>query len=88
MLEVLQDNPTQWHFNVQERLILGYFIEKPKGGGEIDLFEEIEKMKVVDAAQTKMATIIAYNKLGIELPKDVKEPQKDTEDGKEEEKGV
>jgi hypothetical protein len=82
MLEVLSDNPSQWHFREQERQILGYFLDKPKKGKEIDVFAEIAKLKAIDDLQSKVATTMALNKVGIMPPKpeDLSTPKTDNDE--------
>lgn len=67
MLEVLPfpENADQWHFTLQPRKVLGYMIDRPKAGKEVDIFAEIEKLKAVDEVQTKMKVAMNMQKLGV-----------------------
>lgn len=65
MLEVLKENPDQWHFTLQARQVLGYFIDMPKKGQEVDIFAEIEKIKAMDEVQTKMKVAMNMQKFGV-----------------------
>lgn len=82
LLEISKEAPTQWQFTMQARRIVGYYLDRPENPDEaIDIYAEVEKLREIDKIQNKMATILAMQKLGIEMPS-----ENIKSDGKEEEK--
>lgn len=81
MIEVDPELPMHYQFNMQNRLVLGYMIPKSElaGKDEIDILEEVAKMKAADKAHMDM--LVASNVAAV-TGENILETLKTNSDGK------